>query len=93
MCKSRLFAIWPYDQFPYHLGGEIDRFFEEGEYPGVGYVKVLNYGGGCFKPKFVLPYEEGKKLLAKLEDLGVEYRAKKEELYEVYMKKLRDLLP
>jgi hypothetical protein len=88
--NQRLFAIWNYDHFPYHLGSEIDRFVEEGPY--TGHVKVKGYGGAMFKPKLVLPYEQGKKKLAELEALGVEYKAKKDEIHEVYMKKLAEIV-
>ena len=54
--KQNIMAFWEYDQYPFLLCGEIELFRDDGK------VRVINYGGAIFKPKFILPYGVGLEL-------------------------------
>ena len=68
-----LFAFWKYDQFPYLLGGNVEKVFEN------GLVKIKEYNS-TFRPVLILPKENGEMLKAKLEDLRAEYREEQSKL-------------
>lgn len=73
MNEQKLFGFWRYDSYPYILGASIERFT-----PG-GYIVPADFGGRCYKPILILPFNEGKILRERLKNLEVGYeRAEKE---------------
>lgn len=83
-----LFAFWRYDQFPYVLGGTVDRMSEKGN------VNTHEYGYGYnFTPIKLMPEKAGKELLAKLMQLRKEHDAAAKKLHDEFMKKAIELLP
>lgn len=92
MDTTRLIAIWGQSDFPHYLGGEVTQWKKvEGNH--LGAVETKEFGKGYwFRPLIVVPYEMGREILDNLKALNVEYKAKKDELHEVYMKKLRKII-
>jgi hypothetical protein len=68
MKADELFAFWRYDQFPYVLGGTVERMRPDGD------VRTVEYGYMWFKPIKLMPLESGKALYAKLDKLCVDRR-------------------
>lgn len=79
--NERLFVFWRYDQFPYCIGAEVEKFCSD------GFVKPKGYGGMCFKPIIILPYEEGVIINNNLKKLEKEYYKKFNELKINYINK------
>jgi hypothetical protein len=80
-----LFAFWGYDQFPYVLGGPVEKVMDG------GIIKSTNYGGSCFKPLIILPEEEGEMLLIQLEELRKEHREELKRVKAEFQIKLHEL--
>jgi hypothetical protein len=68
--EQRLIAIWKYDITPYYLAGEIESFTKG------GLVCIKGYGGFCFTPVKIFPYDEGFIVKNKLEDSRLTKEAK-----------------
>jgi|SRR6185503_17424500 len=67
MKKTRQYAFWKYDLFPFVLGGEVSRHCVLN---GKEMVETINFGkGNWFVPIKVLDLEVGLKVQAKLDDL------------------------
>ena len=76
--KQELYAFWPYDLFPYFLGGRVTKFFGQ-------QVEVEGYGKGyLFTPVKIIEGKDGKHVLEELEKLKQQYQTRlvllKEEL-------------
>ena len=83
---KRKFYFWPYDQYPYLLGG-----------PGIklpsGLVETENFGRGFhFRPTYVFGVEKGRKLQAELQKLEAERTKAMADVKELYDNRLADLL-
>ncbi len=72
--KKQLFGFWEYSSMPYSTikGGEINYIHDSGN------IEVVGLPNMNFKPLFILPYEKGKEVLAKIEqaDSELEYALK-----------------
>lgn len=64
---EEMMAFWKYDQFPFLLGGTVNKMFEDGR------VRTIEYGGYSFRPVFIVPKETGKKLKEDLENSLIKY--------------------
>jgi hypothetical protein len=86
MDNQKLMVFWKYPSYPYLLWGEVSSFRDDGK------VRVVEYPGFNFVPVKVLPYEAGLKLAEDLKDLTAEYKAKLDELDEVYAQRAKEVL-
>ena len=78
---TRLFAFWQNSDFPYLLGGEIEKFVN-------GKVQTYNYGKGfLFSPIAIFPLEEGTKLLEEIHNLKEQYWTDQRDLTKTYIRK------
>jgi hypothetical protein len=66
--RDDLWAVWPYDTFPFYLCGEIDRFTEDGR------VHVKGYSGMVFRPVTILHGQQGEDFRAYLNAARTVYR-------------------
>lgn len=72
---DQLFAFWRYDLFPYVLGGRITKMREGGAVETEEYGRVRT-----FVPFKILNLEEGKRVLAELENLRNQHDRAMEKL-------------
>lgn len=88
-----LFAFWPYDRFPFILGGKVDHFGEGsiGSLIDHRHVYIESYRG-YLKYFHLLPLKVGKEAKQKLEDLQGEYLKAQEVLSSQFMVKRKTLL-
>lgn len=66
--RDDLWAIWPYDQFPFYLCAQVECFTEDGR------VHVKGYGGYVFRPVTVLHGKGGEDFRAYLTAASTVYR-------------------
>jgi hypothetical protein len=82
--KGKLYAFWPYDLYPYMLGGVVTNVFEDGSI-------LLNEYGNCTFPSVVLVAgNPGKLLLERTKKLRAMLRDDEKELHNRYIALLRD---
>lgn len=81
-------AFWPYDKFPFILGGHITEMNERGA------VETREYGPGFFfKPIKILPAKAGEAALAKLEELRAKHDRARADFDREWRAKLAEELP
>lgn len=86
--KQDLFAFWPYDYFPYVLGGTVTKIHDNGR------VEIKEYGSGySFEPIKILPYKAGLALYQKVKLLKEEYEKTSRDLREKKEKELVCMMP
>lgn len=81
--KTKLYAFWKYDLFPYVLGGEVANILPDGLIETVGFGK-----GYYFKPILYVPYTQGKEIAASLEQI----RNQRDEEINKLNKKYNEIL-
>ena len=81
--KQVLYAFWDYDLCPYILGGIVTEF------TGEGHVRAKGYDGMAFRPIAIIPDENGKRALARLQELRNEYAEKEKALKIDYKNRSR----
>jgi hypothetical protein len=82
---TRLMAFWENDRFPHLLYGEVLDVLEG------GFMQIDGYAWH-FRPRIIVPYEEGKQLAEKLEALTSEYRGEVQNLKNRYIDIVNSLL-
>lgn len=86
--KQELYAFWPYDRFPFIVGGTVIQMNDK------GYVETIEYGRGhWFKPCKLLPLEVGKNLHAQLKKLTDYHGDAIEEFNSLWLKKIKEIFP
>jgi len=83
--QDELYAFWPYDLFPYYLGGRVVKMSGES-------VEIKGYGPGyLFKPPRLVEGKAGRKILADLQALKDEHRKALNVVATEFRSKLNDL--
>lgn len=81
-----LFAFWPYDSFPYVLGGTVTKITDKGA------VETIEYGPGrYFRATKILPLAAGKKLKETLDRLTKVRNSALKKFNDEWNKKLEDI--
>ena len=91
MADERLYAFWKYDRPPYMLGGEVLKIREDG---GVFVKGYDQYMSSYFKKEAIMaivPYEEGVKLHAKLNNAKRKYDLRIQKA-EKDLRSVRDMI-
>ena len=83
---QKLYAFWKYSEYPYVLGGPIERFTAD------GLVYISSYQGS-FRPVLILPLQDGLKIQERLSDLREAYKTAQVVLHRNGLAKLREEFP
>ncbi len=84
--KQKLYAFWSYDLCPYMLGGEVERFADD------GMIVAKGYQGMKFKPLAILPDKAGKEALKFLKKIRADYDKAEKDLKKKYKDAARKLV-
>lgn len=80
--RDDLWAVWRYDQFPYYLCAQVEKFTPDGR------VYVKGYTGMVFRPVTILPGKKGEDFRRYLTAARTVYR----EMQECFENAVRDQL-
>jgi len=81
-----LWAFWNYDFFPFLCHGRINQIGKHGS------VEIVDRSGYFYRPRFILPTDEGEELGAELIKLKDEQCVAVDAVNRTYIKKLNELL-
>lgn len=81
-----LYAFWKYDQYPYCLGGVIDKWDDDGR------VRIARYSG-WFKPVLVTTYARGMIIQQDLDRLATSRKSNLEAIEAGFEERLKNSVP
>lgn len=86
MKTQRLYGFWPYDRFPFFVGGEIANCKAGGVWDWVGCQ------GFTVKPTHIMPYEDGVEIRNRLNDLEAQYGGEEVKLAKKFLNLRKEII-
>jgi hypothetical protein len=83
--EQKLYAFWSYDQYPYCLWGEVEKFKGDEVY--------IKYYQRWVKPFKIVEGDVGERLIDTLEILENRRKVEINKLYNSYTEELKQILP